>query len=135
MNQLRQQQKIRWIATFTILGILLLCLFAGSICIGSIKIPLTEAFRTIFSGGGDPLTRSILFDLRLPRALAALILGGALALAGYLLQTFFHNPLAGPFVLGISSGAKLIVALCMVFSLSHSFLMTSWHSLMMHLST
>ena len=52
-----------------------------------------------------------------PRALAALILGGALALSGYLLQTFFHNPIAGPFVLGISSGAKLMTALVMIFLL------------------
>lgn len=51
----------------------------------------------------------------MPRTMAAMILGGALALAGYLLQTFFHNPIAGPFVLGISSGAKMVVALVMVF--------------------
>jgi iron complex transport system permease protein len=56
----------------------------------------------------------------MPRALAALILGGALALAGYLLQTFFHNPIAGPFVLGISSGAKLAVALVMVFLMGNA---------------
>jgi iron complex transport system permease protein len=53
--------------------------------------------------------------VRLPRAAAAVILGGALALSGFLLQTFFCNPIAGPFVLGISSGAKLTVALAMVF--------------------
>lgn len=127
MDYLRQQQNIRWNITFVILGILLFCLFAGSICIGSVKIPLSEALKTITSDSGNALTRSILFDLRLPRAFAALILGGGLALSGYLLQTFFHNPLAGPFVLGISSGAKLIVALCMVFSLSHSYVLTSWH--------
>ena len=57
---------------------------------------------------------TIIWEIRLPRALAALILGGALALSGYLLQTFFHNPIAGPFVLGISSGSKLLVALVMV---------------------
>ena len=51
----------------------------------------------------------------MPRTLAAMILGGGLALAGYLLQTFFHNPIAGPFVLGISSGAKMTVAVVMVF--------------------
>lgn len=54
-------------------------------------------------------------EVRFPRTLAAAILGGALALSGYLLQTFFHNPIAGPFILGISSGAKLVVALTMVF--------------------
>ena len=126
MDNLRQQLRIQRTFIFAFLGILLLFLFAAAICIGSVKIPIAEALKA-FTSDSDPLIRSIIFDLRLPRALAALILGGALSLSGYLLQTFFHNPLAGPFVLGISSGAKLIVALCMVFSLSHSFLMTSWH--------
>ena len=63
---------------------------------------------------------SVILQLRLPRALAAVILGGALALSGYLLQTYFHNPIAGPFILGISSGAKLTVALAMILFLSHS---------------
>lgn len=58
----------------------------------------------------------ILLKIRIPRVLAALLLGGALALSGYLLQTFFHNPIAGPFVLGVSSGAKLVVAVTMIFS-------------------
>ena len=61
----------------------------------------------------------------MPRAIAAMILGGALALAGYLLQTFFHNPIAGPFVLGISSGAKMIVALVMVFLLGNAIRVSS----------
>jgi len=59
-------------------------------------------------------------DIRMPRTFAAMILGGALALAGYLLQTFFHNPIAGPFVLGISSGAKMVVALVMVFLMGNA---------------
>jgi iron complex transport system permease protein len=57
--------------------------------------------------------------------MAVLILGGALALAGYLLQTFFHNPIAGPFVLGISSGAKLVVALVMIFFMEKAIHMSS----------
>ena len=60
----------------------------------------------------------IIMQIRLPRMMAALILGGALSVSGYLLQTFFHNPIAGPFVLGISSGAKLAVSLVMIFLLS-----------------
>ena len=67
----------------------------------------------------------ILLDIRMPRTIAAILLGGALALAGYLLQTFFHNPIAGPFVLGISSGAKMAVALVMVVLMGHSVRVTS----------
>lgn len=55
-----------------------------------------------------------MWDIRLPRLLAAALLGGALSVSGFLLQTFFANPIAGPFVLGISSGAKLVVALVMI---------------------
>ena len=63
---------------------------------------------------------AILFQIRIPRTFAAILLGGALALSGYLLQTFFHNPIAGPFVLGISSGAKLFVAVVMIVFLRYS---------------
>lgn len=67
-----------------------------------------------------------MIQIRIPRALAAAILGGALALSGYLLQTFFHNPIASPFTLGVSSGAKLVVALVMVASLGYSVHLSSW---------
>lgn len=97
--------------------ILLLCLMMVLIFInfssGSVAIP----FRDLFYPDKDPIYNSILFEIRLPRLLSAMILGGALAVSGYLLQTFFANPIAGPFVLGISSGAKLIVALVMVITL------------------
>jgi iron complex transport system permease protein len=62
---------------------------------------------------------NIIWKIRLPRILTAALLGGALALAGFLLQTFFSNPIAGPFVLGISHGAKLTVALVMIYYISH----------------
>ena len=74
--------------------------------------------------GNSKLGRIVL-DIRAPRSFAAMILGGALALAGYLLQTFFHNPIAGPFVLGISSGAKMVVALVMVFLMGQSISVSS----------
>ena len=75
--------------------------------------------------GGSEVARDIVLQIRLPRALAAVILGGGLALSGYLLQTFFHNPIAGPFILGISSGAKLVVALVMVFFLERALRVSS----------
>lgn len=75
--------------------------------------------------GGDPVSARILLDIRMPRTMAVILLGGALALAGYLLQTFFHNPIAGPFVLGISSGAKMAVALVMVVLAGRSVRVTS----------
>ena len=95
-----------------------------NICSGSVEIPLAEVWRIL--GGGDGAGADIVLRLRLPRALAALILGGGLALAGYLLQTFFHNPIAGPFILGVSSGAKLMVAVVMVLALGRAFALSSW---------
>lgn len=116
-------KKRRYTITFIllILGVLL-ALFL-SLCIGSVKIPLTDIISSI---KGIPVgNERILWDIRMPRALAAIILGGSLALSGYLLQTFFHNPIAGPFVLGISSGAKMVVALVMVFLMDHAIGMSS----------
>ena len=95
-----------------------------NICSGSVKIPLDEVWELLRGGAGTEA--DIMLQLRLPRALAALILGGGLALAGYLLQTFFHNPIAGPFILGVSSGAKLMVAIAMVFALGRSVVLSSW---------
>ena len=67
----------------------------------------------------------IVWRIRLPRILASVVLGGALSVSGFLLQTFFANPIAGPFVLGISSGAKLTVALAMIFFLQQGLVMNS----------
>ena len=69
---------------------------------------------------------SIIWKIRLPRILMAALLGGALSLSGFLLQTFFANPIAGPFVLGISSGAKMVVALTMIYFLDHFNRVSSW---------
>ena len=67
----------------------------------------------------------IIMQIRLPRLLSALILGGALSVSGFLLQTFFANPIAGPYILGISSGAKLLVAVTMVFALQRGIYINS----------
>ena len=94
-------------------------------------IPFTEIPKLIIEGEkGDATYREILMEIRMPRAFGTVILGGALALSGYLLQTFFHNPIASPFTLGISSGAKLIVALTMVVSLGYAVQLSSWMLIM-----
>lgn len=108
------------ILIFILLGIISAVLLFANIGIGSILIPFKDLCRCLFTKSGDEMFLNIIWQIRFPRTLAAYILGGALALSGYLLQTFFHNPLAGPFVLGISSGAKLIVALTMVFFIGKS---------------
>ena len=109
---MQQRRKIRYLIAFVLLTAGILVLLLCNIGIGTVKIPLTEILTTGRTKEG--MNARILWEIRLPRTLAAGILGGALALAGYLLQTFFHNPIAGPFVLGISSGAKMVVALVMV---------------------
>lgn len=84
---------------------------------GSVGIPVDEIARILFTREGDPTQVSIIWKIRLPRIAMAALLGGALSLSGFLLQTFFGNPIAGPFVLGISSGAKMVVALVMIYLL------------------
>ena len=102
---------------FALLLCLLIIFAVWNIACGSVRIGAKELVSTLF-GAGDGMTRSIVMSIRMPRMLSALLLGGALSVSGFLLQTFFSNPIAGPFVLGISSGAKLVVALTMVFALS-----------------
>ena len=120
---MQHSRKIRYIIAFLLLGISVLAFVAMNVCIGTVKISLEDIMAAI--GGGQINNSRILWDIRMPRTMAALILGGALALAGYLLQTFFHNPIAGPFVLGISSGAKMVVALVMVFLMGQAIRVSS----------
>lgn len=79
---------------------------------------------------GEAVEYSIIWKIRLPRILMAAMLGGALSLSGFLLQTFFSNPIAGPFVLGISSGAKMVVALTMIVFLKYIGHFSSWTLIM-----
>ncbi len=115
----------RYILIFLCLAAAMLLLMAANVCIGSVNIPFAEVLRILGGERGADVSADIVLQIRLPRALAAAILGGALALSGYLLQTFFHNPIAGPFTLGISSGAKLTVALVMVFFLEKALRVSS----------
>ena len=102
---------------FTICILLAAGLFAMNIVLGSTSISVGEIISAL-AGKSEGTSATIIMNIRLPRAVAALVLGGALALSGYLLQTFFANPIVGPYVLGISSGAKLCVALMMIYVLS-----------------
>ncbi len=84
-----------------------------------------DALRILFSHDTVSKYGKIIWDIRMPRILAAALLGGALSVSGFLLQTFFANPIAGPYILGISSGAKLVVACTMVFALTHGMMVPS----------
>lgn len=120
-----KRQERRYGTAFVVLAVLLMILFICNICIGSVPVSVLEV-KSYFLGGNVPeVTAGIIGKIRLPRALAAMLLGGALALSGYLLQSFFRNPIAGPFVLGISSGAKLAVAVLMILSLRRAMQLSS----------
>ena len=111
-----ERRKAIYAAGFIILGVMLLVLLVLNVAIGSSKMTLRQVLQILFSRQGD--NSAIVWNIRLPRLLTAALLGGALAVSGFLLQTFFGNPIAGPFVLGISSSAKLLVALTMIWSLA-----------------
>ena len=102
---------------FALLLALLAALLLLNLLSGSTPIPLSQLSRALL-GQGETAAVRIVRDIRLPRLLAAALLGGALSVAGFQLQSLFANPIAGPFVLGISSGAKLCVALCMILCLT-----------------
>lgn len=136
----REKIKFGNISRFSFIMLLLSCLLVLALVlnvnIGSVSIAIQNVFRMIWDGirygianiftrGGyaeelnaviNSSTESqILFRIRIPRMLLAAILGGALSVSGYLLQVFFRNPIAGPFVLGISSGAKMVVGITLIF--------------------
>ena len=102
---------------------------------GSVHITPLQIFKIIFLKQEQNLAAyNIIWKIRLPRLLTAAVLGGALSLSGYLLQAFFRNPIAGPFVLGISSGAKMFLAITMIFLLKFipSIRIFQLHLLMTH---
>lgn len=117
-------RKIRYTAGFIILAVGIALLFFAGLVYGSVEFSFREIID-ILSGNGDTTGHNIIFRIRLPRVLASLILGGALSVSGFLLQTFFNNAIAGPFILGISSGAKLASAIVMIFFLSRGIVLDS----------
>lgn len=115
---MEKTKGIRYCVTFILLGIGLVLLAGLNIYAGSVSYSLREIGQILWHGGTDETAFRIIRDIRMPRILAAILLGGALSVSGFLLQTFFGNPIAGPYVLGISSGAKLVVSLVMVWLLA-----------------
>ena len=97
---------------FILLAIVLLLLFILNISLGSVSIPIKDILNILFTNNTSKESwQIIIINFRLPKALTAVLVGSGLSVAGLLMQTLFRNPLAGPFVLGISSGASLGVAL------------------------
>ncbi len=119
-----RKRAIRWTICFAALALLAVVFFILELAVGSAKLSLNDVAGA-FTGSSDRSARTIVRDIRLPRALAAVLLGGALSVSGFLLQSFFNNPIAGPYVLGISSGAKLTVALSMMFTMKYGILLNS----------
>ena len=114
-------RRSRIITGYIVLTILFVLLAVMNICIGSASISLSRLWNALLDPNTDKAAYNIITGLRIPRTAATATLGGALAVSGFLLQNFFANPIAGPYILGISSGAKLTVAMFMVISLSHGF--------------
>nr|WP_321223125.1 iron ABC transporter permease [uncultured Psychroserpens sp.] len=117
--------------TFIILAIILLLCFVMNISLGSVSIPFSEVIASVFGNSNNESWQYIILDYRLPKAFTAILVGSGLGISGLLMQTLFRNPLAGPFVLGISSGASLGVALVILGSglfggIFASLLITKW---------
>ena len=115
---MKRTRTLRIWGGFWLLLLLVFTFLIWNIFAGSVSLSASEIWRILLGGGVGFTQSQIIMKIRLPRLLSALILGGALSLSGYLLQTFFHNPIAGPFVLGISSGAKMTVCVAMLALLS-----------------
>ena len=113
---------------FCILFLLCFLLTLADVAFGSVPVSLHNLWQAIFHPGANSLYTNIIFEFRLPKALTAILCGAALSVAGLLMQTLFRNPLAGPDVLGISSGASMGVALYVMAASwwSASLLQSSW---------
>lgn len=117
--------KGRYAGAFTFLAFFLVLLVAANICIGTVSLSFHDLMMAIGSPGrGDhDLGAAVIWKIRMPRLVAVMLLGGALSVSGFLLQTFFNNPIAGPYVLGISSGAKMVVAAAMILTSAEGLIM------------
>ncbi len=116
----------KYTALYVLLAALLAIMVFLNINTGSVKLSPGEVLGILTGDKTDLTSYRIIRDIRLPRLITAMLLGGILSLSGFLMQTFFSNPIAGPFVLGISSGAKLTVALFLIFFLQRGMSMGSF---------
>lgn len=103
--------KYRYTILFISLFLLTVILFLLDLAFGSVSIALKDVFAVFFGKGSDLITSEILINYRLPKAITAILTGAALSISGLMMQTLFRNPLADPYILGVSSGASLGVAL------------------------
>lgn len=103
--------KSRTSILFVVLSVLVAALFAADLAVGSVAVPLSDVWAALTGGDVAPATAKMIRGIRLVKALTALLAGAALSVSGLQMQTVFRNPLAGPYILGISSGASLGVAL------------------------
>jgi iron complex transport system permease protein len=99
---------------FSALSLLAIGLFLADLAWGSIHISLSEIISVFFGKGAEGINSEILLNFRLPKAITAVLAGASLSVAGLMMQTLFRNPLADPYILGVSSGASLGVALVMM---------------------
>lgn len=114
-----RKRRIRYGVVFAGMILTLLAMIVWNIQTGNVDISPLDVWRILMGKSQEGVDYSIIWKIRLPRIIMAALLGGALSLSGFLLQTFFSNPIAGPYVLGISSGAKMVVALTMIFFLKY----------------
>jgi iron complex transport system permease protein len=119
------KRYLRYFIILAALLIFLMVLLFLNIGLGSIPVKMGDIGKILLGQLKNGTEFDIIWKIRLPRTIAGVILGGALALSGFLLQTYFNNPIAGPFVLGISSGAKLVVAVVMVTALTRHYTLNS----------
>ena len=109
-----KEKRGRILVGFVILLVLTAGFSLWNLHAGSVTISAGEIRSILFDPGVTGTNKNIIWSIRLPSLLSALVLGGAMSVCGYMLQTFFHNTIAGPFVLGVSSGAKFTVCIAMV---------------------
>ena len=124
VENFRRRTRYTFVFALLIAAFFLICVL--NINTGNVPIPIPRILKILLHRSGNRHDVNIIWKIRLPRILMSAMLGGALALSGFLLQTFFENPIAGPFVLGISSGAKMIVAIVMIFFIQQFGRISSW---------